>query len=70
MDKDYIQRLKERLPLMKSKLKEIEKMFGKDSERWHIANSNLIDHEQLIKTGVPKNINQSVEVPYDLVEGF
>lgn len=70
MDKDYIQRLKERLPIMKSKLKEIEKIFGRESERWHIANANLLEHEHLIKHGVPKNLNQSIEIPYDLIEGF
>jgi hypothetical protein len=55
---------------MKSKLKEIEKIYGKESERWHIANANLLEHTQLIKTGVPKNLNQSTDIPYDLIEGF
>lgn len=70
MDKNYIQRLKERLPIMKKKLKEIEKIHGKNSERWHIANANLIEHQYLIDNGVPKHVNQSTEVPYDLIEGF
>lgn len=70
MDNNYIQRLKERLPLMKEKLKTIELMFGTNSDQWNIANDNLLEHQRLIKTGIPKNINQSTEVPYDLAEGF
>lgn len=71
MDKDYTKRLKEvEIPRLKFKLKEIEKVHGKNSERWHIANANLIEHLHLLEHGVPKNINQSMEIPYDLVEGF
>lgn len=70
MEKTYIQRIQERLPIMKQKLDELEKTFGRQSEQWNIANANYLEHKNLVKTGIPKNINQSIEIPYDLVEGF
>ena len=70
MDKDYIKIVKDRLPILQAKLQEIEKVHGKFSERWHIANANLIEHEHIVKHGTPKNVHQSTEIPYDLVEGF
>ena len=71
MESDYIQRIKTvEIPRLKLKLKEIEQLYGKFSERWHVANENLLNHVHLVKHGVPKNINQSTDIPYDLVEGF
>ena len=67
MNKDY---LEETIKRCKLKLLEIEKVFGKESDQWHIANENLLNHKHFKKHGIPKTVEQSTEIPYDLVEGF
>lgn len=84
MDKDYIQRLKEELPILTQKFKSLEDAYKKTlkengTEHWYtklmmekvsISKQYLFERKQFIKNGVPKNVNQSAEVPYDLIEGF
>lgn len=70
MEKRYMDYVKEELTKCKSKLLEIEKIHGKYSERWHIANAHICDLEYYVQHGAPKNVNQSTEIPYDLIEGF
>jgi hypothetical protein len=70
MDKYYKDYLEKHIPILKAKLLLIEQMHGRESERWNIAHDNLLNHEYFLKHGVPRNVNQSVEIPYDLIEGF
>lgn len=66
MDKGYIQRLKDRLPILKEKLKEIERIHGKNSERYYIAHEHLLEQQRFIKSGIPQNTDNSIPLSVDI----
>lgn len=84
MDKSYIQRLQDELPLLEEKLELLEsdykktvKEFGTEhwkslmaQEKVSISRQYLFNRKEFIKNGIPKNVEQSHEIPYETINEF
>lgn len=64
----YKEILENNLEVCRAKLKSIEEREGMYSERWHIANQNILDQEYFLKHGIPRNPIQSVALPHEILE--